>query len=28
MEVRCVLASAGQIEKGLARYYPPLPAAG
>ena len=28
MEVRCVLAAAGQIEKGLARYYPPLPAAG
>jgi hypothetical protein len=28
MEVRCVLAPAGQIEKGLARYYPPLPAAG
>ena len=28
MDVRCVLAPAGQIEKGLARYYPPLPKAG
>jgi general secretion pathway protein E/type IV pilus assembly protein PilB len=28
MEVRCVLAPANQIDRGLARYYPPLPAAG
>ena len=28
MEVRCVLAPAGQIERGLARYYPALPVAG
>jgi type IV pilus assembly protein PilB len=28
MEVRCVLAPAAQINRGLARYYPPLPAAG
>ena len=28
MDVRCVLAPALQIDRGLARYYPPLPAAG
>ena len=28
MEVRCVLAPPGQIERGLARYYPPLTVAG